>query len=420
MVGAVFFNDIVYNFASAFVAEIDIEIGHADALGIEKALEQQAVFHRVDAGYTDSIGGYTARSRASAGTHGDIAASRMIYEIVDYKIIVDIAHAADDRELIVEALLILLGDILAVAAVHPLLRHIFKIFKMILIPGHFEMRQLCFAELELDIAAFCYLRSPLDRVGVLREEREHLLLAFQIELLSLELHTRILAEGMVRLDADEHLLHLGILFGDIVDIVRGDEGYPRLPRQLGEHRDYTPLLGQAVILNLEEEVVFAHDGAIPEGFFLRALIVAAEQGARNFAREARRKCNKPLVIFFEELTVYSRFCIKARDESLRHKLYQILISCFIFAEQYQMIALGVEGVNFVKAGARRHIHLAADYRLYPALFRRAVKVDDAVHNAVIGHGNARLTEALHFVHKLLDAARAVKQAVFGMKMKVCK
>lgn len=72
---------------------------------------------------------------------------------------------------------------------------------------------------------------------------------------------------MVRLDADEHLLHLGILFGDIVDIVRGDERNPRLPRQLGEHRDYTPLLGQAVILNLEEEVVFAHDGAIPEGFF---------------------------------------------------------------------------------------------------------------------------------------------------------
>lgn len=138
---------------------------------------------------------------------------------------------------------------------------------MILIARHFKMRELCFAELELDIAAFCYLRSPLDRVGVLREEREHLLLAFQIELLSLKLHARILAEGMVRLDADEHLLHLGILFGDIVDIVRGDERNSRLPRQLGEHRDYTPLLGQTVILNLEEEVVFAHHGAIPEGFF---------------------------------------------------------------------------------------------------------------------------------------------------------
>ena len=344
----------------------------------------------------------------------------MIYEIVDYKIIVDIAHAADDRELIVETLLILLGDVFAVAAVHPLLRHIFKILKVILISGHFKMRELCFAELKLDIAPLGYLGGSLDGVGIVRKEREHLLLAFQIELLRLELHARILAKGMVRLDADEHLLHLGILFGDIVDIVRSDERNPRLPRQLGEHRDYTPLLGQAVILNLEEEVVFAHYGAIPESFFLRALVVAAEQSARNFSREARRKCNKPLVIFFEELTVYSRFCIKARDESLRHKLYQILISCFIFAEQYQMIALGIEGMDFVKAGARRHIHLAADYRLYPALFRRAVKVDDAVHNAVVGHGNARLTEALHFVHKLLDAARAVKQAVFGMKMKVCK
>ena len=39
----------------------------------------------------------------------------MIYEIVDYQIIVDIAHAADNRELVVEALLILHRDILAVA-----------------------------------------------------------------------------------------------------------------------------------------------------------------------------------------------------------------------------------------------------------------------------------------------------------------
>ena len=115
MIGAVFFNYIVYDLASALVAEIDIEIGHTDALGIEKALEQQAVFHRVDAGYTDSIGGYAARSRTSAGAHGYIAAARVVYEIVDYQIIIDIAHSADDRKLVVEALLILLGDIFAVA-----------------------------------------------------------------------------------------------------------------------------------------------------------------------------------------------------------------------------------------------------------------------------------------------------------------
>ena len=101
----------------------------------------------------------------------------MIYEIVDYQIIVDIAHAADNRELVVEALLILLRDILAVAAAHPLLRHIFKILKVVLIARHFKMRELCFAELKLDIAPLGYLRSPLDRVGIVRKEREHLLLA---------------------------------------------------------------------------------------------------------------------------------------------------------------------------------------------------------------------------------------------------
>ena len=60
---------------------------------------------------------------------------------------------------------------------HTLLRHIFKILEVILISGHFKMRELCFAELKLDIAPLGYLGGSLDGVCIVRKEREHFLLA---------------------------------------------------------------------------------------------------------------------------------------------------------------------------------------------------------------------------------------------------
>ncbi len=39
----VFFGDVLNHFAAAAGAEIDVDIGHGDALGIQEALEQQAV-----------------------------------------------------------------------------------------------------------------------------------------------------------------------------------------------------------------------------------------------------------------------------------------------------------------------------------------------------------------------------------------
>ena len=47
---AVFLGDVLDHFAAPVHAEIDIDIGQADALGIQEALEQQAVLQRIDIG----------------------------------------------------------------------------------------------------------------------------------------------------------------------------------------------------------------------------------------------------------------------------------------------------------------------------------------------------------------------------------
>ena len=50
LLAAVLLGDVLDDFAAAARAEIDVDIGHADALGIEEALEEQAVLQRIDVG----------------------------------------------------------------------------------------------------------------------------------------------------------------------------------------------------------------------------------------------------------------------------------------------------------------------------------------------------------------------------------
>ena len=55
MVGAVFADDVIDDLSAAFFAEIYIEIGHTDALGIEKSLKQQLILDRIDTGDPDAV-----------------------------------------------------------------------------------------------------------------------------------------------------------------------------------------------------------------------------------------------------------------------------------------------------------------------------------------------------------------------------
>ena len=81
-----------------------------------------------------------------------------------------------------------------------------------------------------------------------------------------------------------------------------------------------------------------------------------------------------------------------------------------------MVRLAVDRMHLVKTRARRNIDLAADDGLDACRLCCLVKVDHAVHDAVVSDGHSRLAQLLDAVHDAADAARAVKQAVLGMNM----
>ena len=80
------------------------------------------------------------------------------------------------------------------------------------------------------------------------------------------------------------------------------------------------------------------------------------------------------------------------------------------------MVVSVKACRFVKPRLRRDIDLAADYRLYALFFLFSIKVDHAVHYAVVGDCQRIKAFLLCGGGNFADSACAVKQTVFGMNM----
>ena len=74
LVVAVLAADVLDDLAAAVHAEVDIDIGHGDALGVEEALEEQLVLERVDVGDLHAVGDEGAGGGTTAGADGDVTA----------------------------------------------------------------------------------------------------------------------------------------------------------------------------------------------------------------------------------------------------------------------------------------------------------------------------------------------------------
>ena len=225
---------------------------------------------------------------------------------------------------------------------------------------------------------------------------------------------------MVRLDADQHLLHFGVLFVQIVRVVRCHQRDAGVLRQLHKIGQQLALLPQSVILYLQIVVALAEQIAVPQGGFLCAVVIAACQQARNFTRQTRRQRNEPFVVFLEQCLVDARFGIEPLRPRLADHGDQVAVALFVFAKQHQMIAARVQFAQLVKPAARRHVAFAADDRFYPGFFCSLIEFDRAEHGTVVGNRRRRHSLLFQVVHQSADPARAVEQAVFGMQMQMCK
>ena len=99
---------VVDDLVAPVLAEVDVEIRHRHALGIEEALEQEPEPHRIEIGDGERIGDERARARAASRPDRDALRLRPLDEVGDDEEVAGILHAFDHLELEGQSLAIFL------------------------------------------------------------------------------------------------------------------------------------------------------------------------------------------------------------------------------------------------------------------------------------------------------------------------
>ena len=131
-------------------------------------------------------------------------------------------------------------------------------------------------------------------------------------------------------------------------------------------------------------------------------------GKKQLLCELELELTEGEVVLLEQLKVDSGLAVKAVDKGFRHQIAEVLVPRSVFAQQHQMVGVVINSMNPVGHAPSGNVDLAADDGLDPGGFGGFIKVNTAVHHAVVGDGNGRLPQFFDPIHDAVNAARAVK------------
>ena len=211
VVAAVLPGHIVDDLLTAFVAEVNVQIGHTDPLRVQKTLEQQTVFQGIQHGDAQGVGHDAARAAATAWPYHDAVALGIVDEVPYDEKVVHIAHVGDDGKLIFQPLAGLGGRVVPfvrVQGLQPLAAQAAEHFL-----GGFAVvdgvtGQVQMAEVEGDLTALGDLLAVFNGLGEVGKHGAHFRFALDIELLGVHAHPAFVLQGLAGLDAQKHLLRL--------------------------------------------------------------------------------------------------------------------------------------------------------------------------------------------------------------------
>ena len=117
------------------------------------------------------------------------------------------------------------------------------------------MRERIADLLQPHVAAFGDTEGAGEHVGRVFEDAVHFVMALDEKAGALELHAIGVLDGLAGLNAEHHVLGVGIVFAKIVAVVGGHQGQAQLFFQAEQVGVNAVFLLQALILNLQKEIV---------------------------------------------------------------------------------------------------------------------------------------------------------------------
>ena len=166
------------------------------------------------------------------------------------------------------------------------------------------------------------------------------------------------------------------------------------------------LVRDAVALKLKVEVL-AKGLTQFQGLPLGLVVAAGDYLLRNVAGQAAGEADKALRVPVEQRPVDARLYVEALHKAHGDEVAEVAVARLVLAQEDEVGVLRVHAVLPVRAPARGDVDLAADDGLHALFHAGLVEGDGAVHDAVVGDGEAREAELPGAPGQGLHAAGAV-------------
>jgi hypothetical protein len=396
--------------------EVDVDVRHRVALGVQEPLEEQVRRQRVDVGDAQHVAHDRPRRGAAAGTDGDAVVLGVLDEVPDDQEVRLEAHLLDHRQLGLEPLDRRGRGRVAVAAPQALLGEAAQVLRRTRSVRRLVARQQEVAEVELDVAALRDLQRGRHRFRPVAERLRHLGRVLHIELVGVEAELR-LGQRRLRLHAQQRGVRRIVLAAQVVHVGRADQRAAQLACDADDLLVRAVLLGDLVVLDLEVDVVGAEHAQQLVRVRARLLRALLDDALAEPRLQAARERDHPLRVAVQQLHVdVGLAAAKALQVAQGGELDQVPEALAIAGQQGQVIALVADLLAVV--AVVHEVRLEAQDRLHAVLATGLVELDRAVQHAVIGEPQRRHPELGGTFGQLLDLAGAVEQRVLGVDMQM--
>ena len=287
------------------------------------------------------------------------------------------------------------------------------------------------AELDLHLGPLGHPQRVVARLGVIAEQRAHLVGRLQVVLVPLELEAPRVGQDRPGLHAEQGVVGLVILAVGVVRVVGRQQRGLQPGGDLEQLRVGLALRRQPVVLQLDEQVVAAEDLLQAGGLLEGAALVALQQRLQDMAAEASRGGDQPVVVLGQQVPVEAWLVVVALQEGPARELDQVAVAGVALGQQREVVvellaalrvATGV--VDAAAAGGPLaavvvgHVRLGADDRLDALAPALLVELQRPVHVAVVGDPERRLAVGRRLGHQLVQAGRPVEHRELGVDVEV--
>jgi hypothetical protein len=401
-------------FVAAVHAEVDVEVGHRHAFGIEEALEQQVVRQRVEVGDAQCPRHQRAGAGAAAGTDRDALRLAPVDEVRNDQEVTGEPHLDDDVQLGFQARVVLLaglagreriflqarGQAFARGAAQPRLDRV--------VARHRECRQCVLAQLHRDVAARGERDRIVDRIGDVGEQRRHFLGRFQVLLGAVFLGSLGIVEHPARSDAHARLVRLEALGVEEAHVVACDQRDAAARRGMQGEGVERVLAFAAATGQLQVQALAEHLAPVRQRGLGELVAVRADQLSRQALAADQRK--QAAVVFAQPLRAQRH----AVDAVAFHpcagkQARQGQVAAAVAAQQGHprrgLVAVGEADVG-------------ADDRLEARTLGRLVELHRREQVVDVGDRHRRLAELRAALDQLADADRRVGERVLAVQVEV--